>query len=55
MDGNSNYKSCESSELAQEHFLENVHLKFNLEAGLLLPFVLKYNFIIFRSVKNIKR
>lgn len=42
-DGNSNYKSCELSELAQEQFLENVHLTFNLEAGLLLPFVLKYN------------
>lgn len=41
MDGNSNYKNCELSELAQEQFLENVHLTFNLEAGLLLPFVLK--------------
>jgi len=41
-DGNSNYKSCELSELTQEQFLESVHLTFNLEAGLLLPFVLKY-------------
>ncbi|KAL5244334.1 hypothetical protein ACI65C_011744 [Semiaphis heraclei] len=40
-DGNSNYKSCELSELSQEQFIENVHITFNLEAGLLLPFVLK--------------
>ncbi|XP_050420297.1 suppressor of fused homolog [Adelges cooleyi] len=40
-DDNTNYKNCELSELAQEKFLENVHLTFNLEAGLLLPFVLK--------------
>ncbi|XP_029343842.1 suppressor of fused homolog [Acyrthosiphon pisum] len=40
-DGNSNYKSCELSELNQGQFIENVHITFNLEAGLLLPFVLK--------------
>jgi len=43
IDGNSNFKSCELSELNQEQFIEKVHLTFNLEAGLLLPFVLKYN------------
>lgn len=40
-DNNLSYKSCESSELAQVQCLENVHLTFNLEAGLLLPFVVK--------------
>jgi len=36
-----------SSELAREQFIENVHLTFNLEAGLLLPFVLKYSEITY--------
>lgn len=42
-DYNLSYKNCESSELAQVQCLENVHLTFNLEAGLLLPFVVKYS------------
>lgn len=35
-------------------YIENVHLTFNLEAGLLLPFVLKYNLIILKFIENIK-
>jgi len=46
-DGNSNYKSFELSELNQEQFIEHVHLTFNLEAGLLLPFVLKYIYFVY--------
>jgi len=46
-DGNSNYKSFELSELNQEQFIEYVHLTFNLEAGLLLPFVLKYIYFVY--------
>ncbi|XP_050546297.1 suppressor of fused homolog isoform X2 [Daktulosphaira vitifoliae] len=40
-DRNFNYKSCNTGELAQVKFLDRVHLAFNLEAGLLLPLVLK--------------
>jgi len=50
-DGNSNYKSCELSELNQGQFIENVHITFNLEAGLLLPFVLKYNIYFVYLIK----
>jgi len=51
-DGNSNYKSCELSELNQGQFIENVHITFNLEAGLLLPFVLKYNIYFVYLIKQ---
>jgi len=50
-DGNSNYKSYELSELNQGQFIENVHITFNLEAGLLLPFVLKYNIYFVYLIK----
>ncbi|VVC41364.1 Suppressor of fused-like domain,Suppressor of fused C-terminal,Suppressor of fused, eukaryotic [Cinara cedri] len=41
IDSNSKYTNCELSDLAKTRYIEEVHLTFNLEAGLLLPFVLK--------------
>lgn len=43
---NSKFKNCELSDSnVPPRYIEKVHLIFNLEAGLLLPFVLKYNLI----------